>query len=78
MKTLVIIRENNYWGAGTHAKADQAFLEARTNYKKACGRPSTGGAVVTTFEGTAAELERVTVDDIDGTIKYPKTVTKVK
>lgn len=70
METLVIIREDNYWGAGK----DEA--EAKSNYLKACGRKATGGSVVSTFTGTPEDIDRITIDDVDGTIKYPKTVVK--
>ena len=70
METLVIVRESNYWGAG------KDLPEAKANYKKAKGRSASDAAVISTFEGTAVDLERITIDDWDGTIKYPKTVTK--
>lgn len=72
METLVVIRENNYWGAG---KDEQ---EAKANYRKACGRESTSAAVVSEFEGTSEDIDRITIDDMDGTITYPKTVVKRK
>jgi hypothetical protein len=70
METLVVIRENNYWGAGK----DEA--EAKSNYLKACGRKATGSSVIRSFTGTPEDIERITIDDVDGTISYPKTVTK--
>lgn len=68
--TLFIVRQNNYWGAG------ESLSEAKANYKKSSGRAATNLADISCFEGNDEELERVTIDDIDGTIKYPKTVIK--
>lgn len=76
METLVIVRESNYWGAGKAQQVHDAFLAAGRNYKKSCGKFPSGAAVVSTFEGKPSDLDRITVDDIDGTISYPKTVIK--
>ncbi len=70
MNTLVIVRQNNYWGSG------KDLSEAKTNYRKASGHVATNLAIISTFGGSEKDLERITIDDIDGTIKYPKTVTK--
>ncbi len=70
MESLVIVRQNNYWGAG------KELSEAQENYRKASGRKATSAAVISSFEGTAADLDRITIDDFDGTISYPKTVQK--
>lgn len=70
METLVIVRQNNYWGAGSD------LSEAQQNYRKSSGRAATNLAAVSSFEGTPEDLERITIDDVDGTISYPKTVQK--
>lgn len=70
MESLVIVRQNNYWGAG------KALPEALWNYYKASGRQATSAKVISEFEGTPEDLERIEIDDIDGTIRYPKTVQK--
>lgn len=72
METLVIVRESNYWGAG------KDIAEAKANYKKTKGHPASSAAVITEYEGTPEEIDRITIDDFDGTISYPKTVTKKK
>jgi hypothetical protein len=70
METLVIVRQNNYWGAGKDVS------EAKANYRKASGRAATSAAVISEMVGTPEDLERVTIDDFDGTIRGPSTVQK--
>lgn len=71
METLTIVRQNNYWGAG------KDLSEAKENYQKSSGRAATSAAVITSFEGKDADLERITIDDVDGTIKYPKGAVRL-
>lgn len=70
METLVIVRESNYWGGG------KTVEEAKANYRKAGKHPASAAAVISTFVGKPEEIERITIDDFDGTISYPKTVIK--
>jgi hypothetical protein len=70
METLIIVRQNNYWGAG------KDLPEAKSNFEKASGRVATSAAAISEFEGSSEDLERISIDDFDGTISYPKTVQK--
>ena len=70
METLVVVRQNNYWGAGKTHK------EAFYNFRVASGKNPTNTAVYSEFEGSPEDLEKITIDDVDGTISYPKTVIK--
>ena len=69
---LYVVRQNNYWGAG------KDLPEALNNFKKASGKAATNTADVSGFKGTPEDLERIEIDDVDGTIRYPRTVSKVK
>lgn len=71
MEILVIVRQRNYWGSG------KTLAEAKTNYRKASGRPSTNTASVVSYQGAPKEIEKITINDIDGGIMYPKTLTQV-
>ncbi len=68
METLVIVRQNNYWGAGKN------LAEAKANYRRASGRNATSAADISEMEGDAEDLAKVTVDDVDGTIRGPRSI----
>lgn len=70
-ETLVIVRQNNYWGSG------KDLAEARNNYKRASGKYPTSNASIIAYTGTPEETDKITVDDFDGTINYPKTISRV-
>lgn len=69
-ETLVIVRQNNYWGSG------KDLAEARKNYKKSSGRFPTSAASILAFTGDGKEIEKIEIDDVDGGIHYPKSLTK--
>lgn len=72
MENLTIVRESNYWGAGA------TLDEAKANFKKSSRKEASAAAVVTEYQGSKKDIERIIIDDWDGTITYPKTVIKIK
>lgn len=69
MNTAILIRQRNYYGWGKN------LAEARKNYKKVSGRVPTNTASILSFSGLEKDLDTIEIDDVLGSVRYPKTVT---
>lgn len=71
-ETRIVIRQNNYWSIGKDLK------DARKQYWKAAHRQPTSAASILSFSGTLEDLKSITIDCVDGSVQYSKTLTMVR